>query len=108
MHITITAPHMDITPALNDAVHEKVQRLEKHNTRELRVHVALTVDAGRPKAEMTVHGEGAPFVASAVGSDMYSSINKATKMIDRQWRKRKTDRLASRQKAEPLKRMALS
>lgn len=107
MHITITAPHMDITPALSEAVNEKVQRLAKHSERDLRIHVALTVENGRHKAEMTVHTEGEPFVASASEVDMYTSINKATRSIDRQWRKRKTARIASRHKSPPLKRMAL-
>lgn len=108
MHITITAPHMDITPALSEAVHEKVQRLAKHSERDLRIHVALTVENGRHKAEMTVHNEGEPFVASATEADMYTSINKAARTIDRQWRKRKTARMAARHKSVPLKRMALS
>lgn len=106
MQITISAPHLELTPALTDTVHDKLQRLSKHASRQLSVHVALSVDKGRHKADMTVHGEGAPFVASAVGKDMYASINKATLLIDRQWRKRKTARLASRLKAEPIKRLA--
>jgi len=105
MKITIAAPHMDITPALSDTVHAKVQRLSKHSDREVSVHVVLTVDKNRHKAEMTVHGEGAPVVATAVEPDMYVSINKAAQMVDRQLRKRKTARLASRH-TESIKKLA--
>ena len=97
MHIDISAQHTQLTPALEAAVHDKFQRLEAHASKSLRVHVVLLVDGDRHQVDATVRGVGKPLVARAQSENMYTAINEAAHLLDRQWRKRKTSRISARQ-----------
>lgn len=107
MKIEIAAPHMEMTPAIVDAVHKKTERLAKHSEKELRIHVTLGVANNEHKVEMVVNDGKTQFIAKTSGPDMYAGINEATKMIDRQWRKKKTARLADRVKEPSIKRLGM-
>lgn len=108
MDITISTQHTNLTPALEEAVREKFQRLQEHNEKSLQVHVVLRVDSGDHICEAVVTGlgMGKPLVSNCKHKDMYAAINEASHVIDRQWRKIKTAELAKRQRAVPLRRMS--
>lgn len=123
MKITIVAPHMEVTEGLKEAVNDATKRFSKHieakretnehdrenghKVKPLEVKVTLSVEGNVHRVDMLVHDTGNPFVTTVRGNDMYAGINKAAQNIDRQWRKRKTDALASRTKVEPLKKMGM-
>ena len=54
MQINLTGHHMDITPAIRAFVVEKFQRLERHFDHITVVHVILSVEKDRQKAEAKV------------------------------------------------------
>ena len=85
MHINLTGHHVDITDPLRDYVHSKFQRLERHFDNVTNVHVILSVEKLRQKAEATMKvAGGASVFADAVHEDMYAAIDNLTDKLDRQ------------------------
>lgn len=97
MKASIASPHFELTPALEQAVHERTERLNAHSVSGNRLSVVLDKGGpGRHKVRAAVEGLARPIVATASHTDMYAAIDKAVSLIDRQWRKRKTAMLARR------------
>lgn len=84
MHLTLSGHHVDITPALRDYVNSKFERLQRHFDQVGNVHVTLTVEKPRQKAEATVHVSGGSIHADAVEDDMYAAIDGLIDKLDRQ------------------------
>lgn len=89
MQLNITGHHVDITDSLQNYVESKLERLERHFDNVTNVHVILTVEKQRQKAEATIHISGADVFADAVNSDMYASIDALIDKLDRQVKKHK-------------------
>ena len=89
MQINLSGHHVEVTPALKDYVENKLQRLERHFDHVTNVHVILTIEKQRQKAEATIHVSGADVFADAVNSDMYASIDALVDKLDRQIKKHK-------------------
>jgi len=93
MHIDITGHHVEITPALHDYVTEKMARLERHFDRVSKIHVILSVEKLRHKAEATVSANGDNLFANAEEEDMYAAIDALIDKLDRQANKLKEKRI---------------
>ena len=93
MHIDITGHHVEITPALHDYVTEKMARLERHFDRVSKIHVILSVEKLRQKAEATVSANGDNLFANAEEEDMYAAIDALIDKLDRQANKLKEKRI---------------
>ncbi len=89
MHIDLTGHHIDVTPALRRYVDDKIGRLQRHYDQITHVHVILSVEKLRHKAEATFHLSGADVHADAVDADMYAAIDALADKIDRQIKKHK-------------------
>ena len=89
MQVNITGHHVEITDSLHNYVESKLERLERHFDNVTNVHVILTVEKQRQKAEATIHISGADVFADAVNSDMYASIDSLIDKLDRQIKKHK-------------------
>ena len=89
MQINLTGHHIEITNALRDYVHDKLERVERHFDNVTRVHVILSVAKLRHKAEATIHVAGNDIFADAVDEDMYAAIDALSDKIDRQIKKYK-------------------
>ncbi len=89
MQLNITGHHVDITESLQNYVESKLERLERHFDNVTNVHVILTVEKQRQKAEATIHLSGADVFADAVNNDMYASIDALIDKLDRQVKKHK-------------------
>ena len=89
MQLNITGHHVDVTDSLQQYVESKLERLERHFDNVTNVHVILTVEKQRQKAEATVHISGADVFADAVNGDMYASIDAMIDKLDRQIKKHK-------------------
>ena len=55
MQLNLTGHHMDITPALRSYIESKFERLERHFEQMTNVHVILSIEKERQKAEATIH-----------------------------------------------------
>lgn len=84
MQISLTGHHVDVTDALKNYVDGKFERLERHFDHVLNVHVILTVEKLRQKAEATININGANVFADAVHEDMYAAIDGLIDKLDRQ------------------------
>ncbi|WP_260295176.1 ribosome hibernation-promoting factor, HPF/YfiA family [Sedimenticola hydrogenitrophicus] len=89
MQISITGHHVDITEAMNNYVSTKFERLERHFDHVTKIHVILSVEKLRQKAEATLHVNGADVFADCVEEDMYAAIDGLVDKVDRQVKKLK-------------------
>ncbi|SEO75231.1 ribosome hibernation-promoting factor, HPF/YfiA family [Aquisalimonas asiatica] len=89
MQIDITGHHVDLTEALREYVHSKMDKLERHFDNVVNVHVILTVEKLRQKAEATMLLSGAKLYADASAEDMYAAIDGLIDKLDRQVKKHK-------------------
>ena len=89
MQISVTGHHIDITDSLRNYVDSKFERLERHFDNVTNVHVILSVEKLRKKAEATIKISGAKIFADAVQEDMYAAIDSLTDKLDRQILKHK-------------------
>ena len=84
MQINLTGHHVDITPPMRDYVMGKFERLERHFDRVTNVHVILSVEKVRQKAEAELHLNGAQVFADHTEEDMYAAIDGLIDKLDRQ------------------------
>ena len=89
MQLNLTGHHVDITDALRGYVTEKLERIERHFDHVTNVHVILSVEKLRNKAEATVHVNGADLYADCTDEDMYAAIDALADKLDRQIKKHK-------------------
>ena len=84
MQINVTGHHVDITPPLKSYVGTKLNKLERHFDSVMDVHVVLTVEKLRHKAEAALRLNGAQLHAEAIDGDMYAAIDLLVDKLDRQ------------------------
>lgn len=89
MQLNLTGHHVDITDALRDYVTTKLSRLERHFDQVTNVHVILSVEKLRQKAEATINITGNQLFANDEQDDMYAAIDGLIDKLDRQIRKHK-------------------
>ncbi|MBE9562657.1 MAG: ribosome hibernation promoting factor [Proteobacteria bacterium] len=89
MQLNLSGRHIEITSALRSYVSNKIDRLERHFDHVTNVHVVLSVEKLRQKAEATLHVSGANLFAEAEHEDMYAAIDGLTDKLDRQLKKHK-------------------
>ncbi|HEY5789893.1 MAG TPA: ribosome-associated translation inhibitor RaiA [Gammaproteobacteria bacterium] len=89
MQINLTGHHIDITPPMRDYVMGKFERLERHFDRVTNVHVILSVEKLRQKAEAELHLNGAQVFANHTEEDMYAAIDGLVDKLDRQLKRHK-------------------
>ena len=89
MQIDLTGHHVELTTPLRDYVNNKMERLERHFDHVTDIHVILSVEKLRHKAEATLHVSGNNMFADAVQEDMYAAIDALTDKLDRQIKKHK-------------------
>jgi len=97
MQIKLSGHHVEITQALHDYVHDKLERIERHFDNVTSMQVILSVEKLRQKAEATLHVAGNEIFADAVDEDLYAAIDALSDKLDRQIKKykEKNDREAS-------------
>ena len=89
MQIDLTGHHIELTDPLRNYVSEKFERLERHFDHVTDVHVILSVEKLRHKAEATMHISGGKLFADNTEADMYAAIDGLTDKLDRQIKKHK-------------------
>ena len=89
MQLNLTGHHVDITPALRSYIENKFERLERHFEQMTNVHVILSVEKERQKAEATIHVNRGNIFADSQHEDMYAAIDTLVDKLDRQVKKHK-------------------
>lgn len=94
MQIDVSAHNTKLSQPIVDTVKEKFKRFERHikdNKKELKIHVVLHHENELFRADANVRGLGEPLFATVKNHDMYVAINELSKLIDKQYSKRKHD-----------------
>ena len=89
MQLNLTGHHVDLTEPMRDYVNSKMERLERHFDHVTDVHVVLSVEKTRHKAEATMNVSGGKLFADSVKEDMYAAIDGLVDKLDRQVKKHK-------------------
>ncbi|VAX11927.1 Ribosome hibernation promoting factor Hpf [hydrothermal vent metagenome] len=89
MQLNITGHHLEVTDSLHDYVVSKLERIERHFDHVTNVHVILSLEKLRQKAEATIHVSGGNLFAEAEHEDMYAAIDAMIDKLDRQIKKHK-------------------
>ena len=74
MQIKLSGHHVEITQALHDYVHDKLERIERHFDNVTSMQVILSVEKLSQKAEATIHVAGNEIFADAIDEDMYAAL----------------------------------
>ena len=99
MQLNLTGHHVDITTSMRDYVTAKLQRLERHFDHVTNVHVILSVEKLRQKAEATIQITGNTLFADSENEDMYAAIDAMVDKLDRQVKKHK-EKVTNHHRAE--------
>lgn len=99
MQLNVTGHHVDMTESLQNYVETKMEKIERHFDNVTNVHVILSVEKQRHKAEATIHVTGANIFADSENDDMYAAIDALIDKLDRQVKKHK-DKLTDHHRSE--------
>ncbi len=99
MQLNLSGQHIEITDSLRDHVNNKFEKLTRHFDHMTNVHVILSVEKQRQKAEATVHVSGADLFASDENENMYTAIERLVSKLDRQIIKHK-DKIKNHHQAD--------
>lgn len=89
MRINLTGHHIDVTASMRNYVESKFERLERHFDNMTSIHVILSVEKERQKAEATINVNKRKLFAEAQHEDMYAAIDSLLDKLDRQVKKHK-------------------
>jgi len=89
MQIDITFKNMDSTDALKDYASKRLSKLDKYIDRPTEVHIVLSVEKRRHKADVTVSADWVVINAVEITEDMYSAIDMVMDKLERQVKKHK-------------------
>ena len=95
MRFNIVGRNIDVTEGLEDAIEEKLGKLEKYFRPDTQINVTLSVEKDSQKIEVTIPMKGNIIRSEQESSDMYVSIDLVEEIIERQLRKYKTKLTAS-------------
>ena len=84
MNFVIVGKNMEVTPALDKAIRDKLGRLEKFFNADVEVHVTLSVEKERHKIEVTIPVRDGVIRSEQISNDMYVSIDLVEEVIERQ------------------------
>ncbi|OGR52753.1 MAG: ribosomal subunit interface protein [Elusimicrobia bacterium GWA2_38_7] len=103
MQLNITARHLNLTPALSEYVHKKVERTERYCDSIIWPQVILSVEKHRQIAEIIVHTPGNTFRTQGESLDLYSAIDLAVHKLELHLAKLKEKRKNHRAKIDDKK-----
>lgn len=90
MNINITGDGLELTPALQEHVRERLNKIERHRDQITQVDVVLSVTNKRQHADITMIVPHSPDInAESTTDDLYVSIDEAVDKLSRQYLKMK-------------------
>lgn len=87
MKLNTTARHFESTPELIEFTENRMRKLKRFWDQIINVDVIMSVEKARHIAEAKVHVSGHDFSAKEESDDMYSSIDKTVKSLEKQMKK---------------------
>jgi len=87
MQVSITGRHVELTDPLKQYVEEKLQHLKHSFDYVMDVHVVLSVEKFRQRAEVSLQANGINVHAKHETEDMYASIDGVMDKLNRQMKR---------------------
>lgn len=87
MQLSVTGRHVELTEPLKQYVEEKLQHLKHTFDYVLDVHVVLSVEKFRQRAEVNIQANGINIHAKHETEDMYASIDGVMDKVNRQMKR---------------------
>lgn len=100
MRYTITGRNIEVTQGLKDAVEEKLAKLDRYFADDTLAKVSLSVQRADQKIEITIPTKLGLIRAEETTTDMYSSIDLAIDLIEKQIKKYKSKLVDKKQSAQ--------
>ncbi len=94
MNLTISGHHLDVTPALNEHITNKINKVMRRFDQSTEARVLLSIDNHKEKdrrhrAECTMRVKGNEMHAQGAQQDMYSAVDEMVDKLSRQLMKHK-------------------
>lgn len=105
MKITITGKQIALTEGLKSRVEDRFAKLDKYFFKDTEAFVTLSVQREDQVIEATIHSGNLLLRVEEATTDMYSSIDNAVDILERQLRKNKT-KLEKKMKREYIENLA--
>ncbi len=90
MKITMTGKQIELTQGLKDRITDRFSKLDRYFHKETEATVTLSVQKEQQVVEATVYSGSLIMRVEEATSDMYTSIDNAVDILERQLRKHKT------------------
>jgi len=90
MILNFTGKNVEVTEALKDVTNRKLKRLDKYFQKDVVGNVIFSVERNWKILEITINLPGTILRVEESSDDMYTSIDKAVDVLERQIRKYKT------------------
>jgi putative sigma-54 modulation protein len=90
MKIIVSGKNLEVTDSLREKVIKKVGKMEKFFNPGTEAQVTMSVEKSRHIIEVTIPFNGILIRAEVANEDMYTSIDKAVDILERQIRKYKS------------------
>lgn len=90
MKFIINEKNFEVTNALKERVIKKLGKLDKFFDPRSEAHVMMSIQKNRHILEVTISSNSIKLRAEVAGDDIYSCIDKAEDILERQIRKHKT------------------
>jgi len=90
MILNFTGKNVEVTDALKDVTNKKLKRLDKYFQKDVVGNVVYSVERNWKIIEITINLPGTILRVEESSDDMYTSIDKAVDVLERQIRKYKT------------------
>lgn len=105
MKYNISGKNIELTPALENAVHEKIVKLDKYFNDSVTAQVTLSVEKLSHIIEVTIPFNGSVLRAEVEGKNMYNIMDDAVTVIEKQVNKFK-NRLRDKHRAAGTDQLA--
>ena len=103
MNLKVSGHHLDITPAIQGYIEEKLARISRHFDQVMDVDIILSVNKLDQKVEAKVHVSGKDLYCESIDADMYAAIDGLADKLDRVVLKHK-ERLVDHHAKESIRR----
>lgn len=103
MNLKVSGHHLDVTPAIQGYIEEKMARIARHFDQVMDIDIILSVDKLEQKVEAKVHLSGKDLYCESIDADMYAAIDGLADKLDRVVLKHK-ERLADHHNKESIRR----
>lgn len=103
MNLNVSGHHLDVTPAIQNYIQDKLARITRHCEQVIDIDVILSVDKLDQKVEAKVHMSGKDLFCESIHSDMYAAIDGLADKLDRAVLKHK-EKLVDHHNQESIRR----